>query len=64
VDGRAGEDTTGAGNIWVGRKTEVVMIRMTPAEKQEIAKAAENKGGLGISRYLLNLHHRTAGRAV
>ena len=47
---------------WIGKKTEFFSIRCTPEEKIEIQRCAQQLGGLGVSRYLINLHHRNLGR--
>ena len=49
-------------HAWSGVKGERIIIRVTERERTEIEKAARDQGGVGISRYLINLHHAKAGR--
>ena len=46
---------------WDRPKTTSIVIRCTPEEKRLIEKAASDAGGLPVSRYILNLHHRAEG---
>lgn len=48
--------------IWEGEKSEKLFIRMTREEKSDLKKVTNRLGGQSMSRYLLNLHHRTQGR--
>lgn len=57
----AKKGTTAEARAWTGRKSALLTIRVTPKEKEEVTRAAEETGGLGVSRYLLNLHHREVG---
>lgn len=48
---------------WVGQKTEIVVIRLTPAEKAELVGAVQAGMFPGIGRYLMSLH-RDAQKAM
>lgn len=47
---------------WEGKRTERWEMRLTPAEKQELIEVCRHHGGISITRYLMNLHHKSMGR--
>lgn len=47
---------------WDGPKTDRLEIRVTPTEKKELEELCRMCGGIGLGRYLVNLHHRAMGR--
>lgn len=48
--------------VWDGKRSERVIVRCTPAEKEDIANAANRRGKLSLSAYVLQLHHAQQGR--
>lgn len=53
--------TTESRPPWAGPKKKTVCIRVTVQEMAELKEAAEERGGIGVGRYLMNLHHRKVG---
>lgn len=50
--------------LWDGPPSARIEIRCTEAEKAEIEEVCRRRGGISITRHLLNLHHEDQGRLV
>jgi len=47
---------------WVGKKGVLLSLRVTEKERTLLKQASETHGGVGVSRLLMNLFHKSEGR--
>jgi len=50
--------------LWDGPPSARIEIRCTEAEKADIEDVCRRRGGISITRHLLNLHHEDQGRLL